>query len=319
MAALIAYYGFFALFPAMLALVTMLGFVLQHRPPERTRIAHSALAQFPIVGDTISSSVSHPLNGNMLALVIGLVGATWAGVGAMQAAQDAMNEVWDVKRVDYPNFFTKRLRSMMMLILIAVLVTVSTVIAQLAAVFVSGISATILLVVAAVAFDVVAFQVAFRLLTVAPVKWRMVLPGACAASVAYTLLQLGGGVYVSRTLQGSQTTYGTFAVVIGLLSWIYLVAQVVMYGAELNVVTAQRMWPRSMFSEPATQSDRRSAAAQAEKEVLTEFHARRRCLRRHRRSESASRLLTDGVTRRVGRAFPRSGDAGELRLVSRWC
>lgn len=270
LAALIAYYGFFSLFPAMLALVTVLGFVLQHRPSERTRIAHSALAQFPIVGDTISSSVSHPLTGSTLALAIGLAGAVWAGLGAMQAAQDAMNEVWDVKRVDYPPFLSKRLRSIAMLVLIAVLLVSSTALAQLAGVFVSGVTASVLLVVAAVAFNVVAFQVAFRVLTVAEVSWRDVLPGACVASVGYTLLQLLGGVYVSRTLNGAQNTYGTFAVVIGLLSWIYVIAQLIMFAAELNVVTTQRMWPRSLFTDPATSSDRRSAAAQADKEVVAD-------------------------------------------------
>ncbi|MEY2415126.1 MAG: hypothetical protein QOH53_460 [Ilumatobacteraceae bacterium] len=268
LAALIAYYGFFSLFPAMLAMVTVLGFVLQHHPAERVRIAHSALAQFPIIGDTLSNSVAHPLSGSTLALAIGLAGAVWAGLGAMQALQDAMNEVWDVKTVDYPKLVAKRLRSMAMLVLIAVLLVSSTALAQVAGAFVAGVAATALVVVAAVAFNVVAFLVAFRVLTVAQRSWRMVLPGACAASAGYTLLQLLGGLYVSTTLQGAQNTYGTFAVVIGLLSWIYLIAQLVMFAAELNVVTAKRMWPRSLFTEPATSSDRRSAAAQADKEVI---------------------------------------------------
>src|SRR5262245_42630489 len=70
-AALIAYYAFFSIFPAMLVLVTVLGFVLEGNDDLRQDIADSALAQFPIIGDTIKSSVSNPLTGSAVALLIG--------------------------------------------------------------------------------------------------------------------------------------------------------------------------------------------------------------------------------------------------------
>jgi hypothetical protein len=58
--------------------------------------------------------------------------------------------------------------------------------------------------------------------------------------------------------------------VIGLLSWMFLVAQFVLVAAELNVVVAEAMWPRSLFSPPATGADRRSIAAQAHKEAIVD-------------------------------------------------
>src|SRR3954466_7187850 len=88
LAALISYYGFFSLFPALLAMTTILGFLLDSNPDLAKRISSSALAQFPVIGDSIGDS-SHPLTGSALALVIGLGGAVWAGMGAAQASQDA--------------------------------------------------------------------------------------------------------------------------------------------------------------------------------------------------------------------------------------
>jgi len=281
LAALIAYYGFFSIFPAMLALVTVLGFVLEGRDDLRRDIADSALAQFPVIGAEIGNQVGHQLTGNTIALVVGIAGAVWAGMAAMQAAQDAMNEVWDVPRTRYPNFAMKRLRSVAMLLLILVGLAASSTISQLAVNVVSGVLATIALFVATAACNTLMYLVAFRLLTVARLTWRQVLPGAAVGGIGYTALQVVGTLYITRTVNGAQETYGTFAVVIGLLSWIYLIAQLTMFAAEANVVAARREWPRSLFTPAATSADERTVAAQAtentmdpEESVSVSFDAR---------------------------------------------
>ena len=270
LAALIAYYGFFSVFPAMLALVTVLGFVLERNPGLRADIAGSALAQFPIVGDSIAATVSTPLAGNPVALAVGLFGAVWAGMGTVQACQDAMNEVWAVERADYPGFVGKRVRSVAMLILLGLMLVVSTGVTQLIQILDAGALTAVALFAVSLVLDVALFAVAYRILTVADVGWRTVFAGALFAGAGYVILQYGGGLYVDRTISGASETYGTFAVVIGMLSWIFLIAQVLMLGAELNTVVAQRMWPRSLFGQPATAGDRRSHAAQATSQRMDE-------------------------------------------------
>jgi uncharacterized BrkB/YihY/UPF0761 family membrane protein len=55
--------------------------------------------------------------------------------------------------------------------------------------------------------------------------------------------------------------YGTFALVIGLLSWIYLGAHITLLAAEGNVVATRRLWPRSfsfMIEQPVTPVDKRA-------------------------------------------------------------
>src|SRR3954447_18771496 len=71
-AALIAWWGFFSLFPLLLLFTSLLGFVLAGDPAAQRSIQHSALSNFPVVGDQIKGG---HLQGNTLALVIGAVGA----------------------------------------------------------------------------------------------------------------------------------------------------------------------------------------------------------------------------------------------------
>ena len=269
LAALMAYYGFFSVFPAMLALVTVLGFVLENNDSLRQNISDSALAQFPIVGDQIAASVDTPLAGNPIALVIGLGGAIWAGMGMVQAAQDAMNEAWAVERTRYPGFLPKRLRSLAMLVLFVVMLGVSTFAAQAVRVVASGPATGVLLFAAAIVLDIALFMIAYRLLTVADLTWRRVLPGAVFAGSVYTVVQYLGNLYVNHVVRGATETYGTFAVVIGLLSWIFLLAQVMMVGAEINTVAARRLWPRSLFGV-ATHGDRAVHASQATAQRMDE-------------------------------------------------
>src|SRR5437667_12174799 len=112
LAALIAYYGFFSLFPLLLVLVTTLGFVLSGHPDMQDRILHSTLAQFPVIGDQIQT---HRLDANGIGLAVGLVGLGWGGLGAIQAAENAMNTVWAVPKEQRPNFLYSRLRAVLML------------------------------------------------------------------------------------------------------------------------------------------------------------------------------------------------------------
>ena len=125
LAALIAYYGFFSVFPLMLVFVSVLGIVLANSPQLRQQIIDSALAQFPIVGPTIAEEV-HAITGDAVALTVGIVTALWAGLGVVQATQNAMNQIWEVPRKDRPNFFISRLRSLLMLVVLGTMLLAST-------------------------------------------------------------------------------------------------------------------------------------------------------------------------------------------------
>lgn len=264
LAALIAYYGFLSLFPLMLVLVTLLGLLLRDNPELQDTIQTSALANFPVLGDQISSNVDS-LRGSGLALGIGLGLALWAGLGVMKVLQTAMNAVWNVPFRARPNFWVSLLRAIVMLLVLGVIT-----IASAAAGSVGGGSDSWLLGIFGIAISVVLnlvlFLLAFRILTSEDVTWGDVFPGALVAALAWTTLQAIGGYIVSHQLQGASPTYGTFAIVIGLLAWIYLGAQMTLIAAEVNVVRKRRLWPRAIVQPPLTEADERALKSYAEQE-----------------------------------------------------
>src|SRR5580658_5333775 len=128
LAALIAYYGFFSLFPLLLVFVTVLGFVLEGNPSAQESVLHSTLSQFPIIGQQLEQNV-HSLTGSPVGLAIGVVGSLLAGLGITGAAQNAFNEVWSVPHKHRPNFLSWRLRGLGLLVALGTLTIVSTVVA----------------------------------------------------------------------------------------------------------------------------------------------------------------------------------------------
>ncbi len=76
-------------------------------------------------------------------------------------------------------------------------------------------------------------------------------------------LQSLGGWYVDHTITDASAIYGTFALVIGLLSWFFLVSHLLLIAAEVNVVLRWRLWPRSLAGE-LEPADRRALSRVAE-------------------------------------------------------
>jgi YihY family inner membrane protein len=253
LAALIAYYGFFSLFPLLLVLVTVLGMVLRNNPDLQTRILDSALANFPVIGTEISRNV-HALEGSGVTLALGIALTLWSGLGVIKATQAAMSTVWNVPFQHRPNFLKSTLRALIMLGVLGVLTLASA-----AAGSIGGGSDQWWLVILGVAVSLVTnlflFLLAFRILTSENLTWGDVLPGAAVGSVAWSTLQALGGYYVTHQLQGASEVYGTFAMVIGLLAWIFIGAQVTLLAAEVNVVRKRHLWPRSLVQPPFTDAD----------------------------------------------------------------
>jgi YihY family inner membrane protein len=265
LAALIAYYGFFSLFPLLLVFVTVLGFILQGNPSAQESVLHSTLSQFPVIGDQLQKNV-HSLKGSGLSLAIGLIGSLLAGLGITGATQNAFNTVWYVPHKHRPDFLKTRLRGLGLLVVLGVLAIVSTVVAGFVTAGGHSAGAVIGGVLVAFAVNVLLFFTAFRLLTAAEVQTRDLIPGVLVAAVLWQILQHVGGYYVEHVVRHAQETSGLFAFVLGLLAWLYLGAQVTLLAAEINVVRALRLWPRSFFSEPLLDADRRALTSSAEVE-----------------------------------------------------
>jgi YihY family inner membrane protein len=264
LASQIAYYGFFSLFPLLLVMVTVLGYVLVGHPGLQKDLLDSALTQFPVVGKQLEVS---SLRGNPAALTIGIVGALWAGLAALQAMENAMNDVWDVPIKDRPNFIMSRLRAALLLVVLGAGVVGVVALSAIGAYSRRlGFAGNVVSLALALALATGVFLLAFRVLPNRELSWSTLLPGALVASAGFVVLQMIGSFYVSRVVKGASESYGVFAIVIGLLSWMHLLAQVVLLAAEVNVVRDERLWPRSLHGDDITEADERALCRYAKVE-----------------------------------------------------
>lgn len=257
LAALIAYYGFFAMFPLLLVFVSVLGVLFAGFPGLREEIVRSALGQFPVIGSQIRSRADiEALSGNWLSIALGGAAALWAGLGVAQAAQRAMNVVWEIPRAEWPNFLARRVRAFLMMVLLGTIIVLSTLASGFGA---SGFPPSFVLravgLVVSFALNIMLFTLAYQVLTARELIWRNVLPGGVVAALVWTLLQGLGGYYVRYEVSNATEVYGAFALVIGILVWIALGAQITLLCAEINVVWNRRLWPRSLVQPPLIEAD----------------------------------------------------------------
>jgi YihY family inner membrane protein len=255
LAALMAYYGFLAIFPLLLLLVTVLGFVAQHNADFQQRLVDSVLSEFPVIGNQIADNVES-LHGTGLGLAISLTGLVWGSLGFTQAGQHAMAQVWNVPGVARPGFFPRLTRGLAIIAVLGLGVLAVTIFSSVAVFNSTNVALRGLTLIVSAILNVGISAAAFRLLTPRSVESRHLVPGSVLVGVAWTVLQLIGGYLVSQRLEKTSEVYGMFAIVLGLLFWLALIAQISLYAAELNVVLARRLFPRSIVQPPLTAADR---------------------------------------------------------------
>ncbi len=256
LAALLTFYGFLSLFPLLLLLVTILGFFGGGEHSLVRRVENSAFSQFPVVGTKLSTNI-HGLQGrSILGLVVGIVVVLWGSQGAIQTAQYAQSEIWNIPGVNRPSFWARLGRTYSMIVVLGLFLLVSTLAAGLVTIGHHGGLAVAGAVVASLAVNIGLFVVAFRLLTPKQIPWNDMVYGAIIGAAGWTVLQYLGGVLVEHSLRNTSKEYGTFALVLGLIGFLYLAAQVTLYASEFNVVRARHLWPRGMVQPPLTAADK---------------------------------------------------------------
>lgn len=276
LASLLTYYGFLSVFPLMLILVTVLGFLLAGTPGLQQQLLHTALAEFPIVGEQLAGSV-HTLRGSVPALVVGVLVSTYGALRFAHAGQYVLNQVWAIPRRAWPDPFRAYARALLLVTGLGVALVATTALSGFTTAehalggLLGGtlaLSTRVVATVLAMAVNTGVFVLAFRVLTAHNIPLRDLRGGAIAAGVAWQVLQEIGTYYVAREMRGINAAYGLFSIVLVLLAWIYLGAMLVVIAAEYNAVRANRLWPRALlaaFTETAelTRADRRAYASYA--------------------------------------------------------
>jgi membrane protein len=269
LAALIAYYGFAAIFPLLLVLATILNIVLKDNPSLQKTLTDSALAQYPVIGQQIKTQLGS-IPGTGLPLIIGAVLLLLGSRGVANAMQNALCEVWGIPRKSRPGFPMSQVWSLALLLTVAIGFIVTTFLSGLAGGaghLLTGVGATVGAVLVSLVLNVGVFWLGFRLATARLVRWRDLLVGALIAAVIWQVLQVAGGYVVSHQLHRANELYGTFGVVLGLVAWLYLQAEATLWAAEVDVVLAKRLWPISMLAESESSDADADADADADPPV----------------------------------------------------
>ncbi len=246
-AALITYYGFLAVFPLLLAFMTLISFIAVGDPDLQAKISSQVFQFFPSLGNSLRGSV-HILKVSGIALVIDLLILIYGARGATVTLQDAFNYVWHADKEHKYNFLFDNLRSIAMIFVIGIGLVIGTglsyILSQLPHI---GVAGTVFITLVNLVVMIGLFLVVFRLGTTSHVSTKRLTLGAMIAGTGMLTVQHFGVIIMSHEIPKLQSTYGAFALTLGMLFWIYLQAQVMMYALVITAVRTQHDWPKKLL------------------------------------------------------------------------
>jgi YihY family inner membrane protein len=255
LSALVAFYGFLAVFPLLLLFVTIAGIVLGSHKGAEERIVSSALSEFPVIGNKLSASITALHRASPLAFAVSVIGLLWGSLGITNHLQQASATIWSVPRSKEATLPLRVLRGLLLLGTIALAVVGSAVLAGISTIGGSSLISSpaaywTVSLVGAAAVNLGAYLLALHILAPPGTPWRQLVPGMLIGGIGWTILETLGGLLVGHALRHTTQLYGFFATVLGLVFWISLGSQLFIYAGETNVVLAKRLWPRHLDDPP---------------------------------------------------------------------
>jgi membrane protein len=266
--ALITYYGFLSLFPLLIVATSVVDLISQHNSSLRAKLLGNINKYFPIVGDQLQQSI-HGNSKSGLALIIGVLVALYGARGIADAVRGALDHAWAVPRVKRTGFPLNVLRSVGLLLGAGLGLLMTAALTGLAT---AALGHSIIFRAIPILINIgllyLIFMYAFLIGTSRKFPRKDLRVGAITAAIGLLILQAAGITLIKHQLHSLQGLYGQFALVLAIIFWIYLQAQVFTYAIEVNVVHAFRLWPRSITQDPLTTADKKTLRLFVEKEAL---------------------------------------------------
>lgn len=239
----LAWYGFTAIFPLLLVVVTLFGFI----GAESIGAGIVAtLHEFPVVGSSFNPASPTALHGSTVGLVVGLIGLLYGAQGVTQTAQEAMATVWNIPQIQRTGFLPRLGRSLAGLLTIGGAFVINAPVTGYATGGTHSYAIRIPVLAGLLVINAGLYFASFTLLTAKAIGPRGLIPGAIAGAIAFTALITIGTGLITHQLKNSSATYGAFGTVIGIVAFLLLLAKLSLYAAELNVVLARRLYPRAL-------------------------------------------------------------------------
>jgi membrane protein len=274
---IITYYALLSLFPLLIVFTALTQLLLKNNATLKAKISTSATHYFPVIGSQLQQSIHSPKKTG-IALLISLAVTLYGARGGASAFQYAMNTLWRTSPLKQPPFLKNILRSFGIIGAAGVGLVAGVVLSGYATALGRGLPIRIAATLLSAAILWFMLIILFKLAVAGNKRIKDVLVGALCAAIGLQILQTAGTAILSHELKGLNNIYGTFALVVGLLFWIYIQAEVVLYAVEIDVVRAYHLFPRSLQGE-LTESDKtaytkyaEAATHHADESVHVRFH-----------------------------------------------
>ncbi|MFN8169381.1 MAG: YihY/virulence factor BrkB family protein [Candidatus Nanopelagicales bacterium] len=266
-AAMLTYYGFLSIFPALLLVVVALTRVLQGNDELRTQWIDAIVPKE--FRQTVEDAVQTlPTAG--LPLVIAVVALLFSALGVVFSAYHSLNALANVPHRKRLAFVPRYLRIVAMLLLLLVgaigigaLTVLTGGLPDLP--YLSRLSAfggTFVLVF-------LLLWAAVELLLPHRARFAVVWPAATVGSLAVAGVLSLGAVILPRLVARSGAVYGSFATIVGTFTLLLIVGQALVFAAEIAVVRRRRLWPRGLDPLTPTDADRRALTLVAREQERT--------------------------------------------------
>jgi uncharacterized BrkB/YihY/UPF0761 family membrane protein len=254
----LAWYGFTAIVPLLLVVVTVFAFIGQESLGNGVI---ATLHEFPVIGSNFKLGSKNSLHGSTFGLIVGLLGLLYGAQGVTQTAQLAMATVWNIPQVQRTGFLPRLGRSLAGLITIGLAFLVNAVVTTYATGGTHNYAISIPVLAGLLILNCALYFATFTLLTAKAIGPRGLLPGAVLGGLAFTALITVGTGLATHQLKNANATYGAFGSVIGIVAFLLLLAKLSLYAAELNPVLSRRLYPRALpMSKEPTDADLRVLA-----------------------------------------------------------
>lgn len=243
MAAGVAYYALFSLFPLLLGIIAIIG-MASESASTRHRILEWTSESFPGAGDLISDNIVASIEASGSLGAISIIGLIWAGSAIFGAITKAVNRAWDIEE-DRP-FVKNKIMQLTMAVGVGILFALALASASIAQAsgrfgdteaFLLGhadhVPGLVLFRLLSFIANLAIFLTLYKVIPNTKTHWRYIWPGALAAALLFE-----GGKYLFVFYLDNFATlsavYGSIGSVIVLLLWAYVSAFILILGAELS-------------------------------------------------------------------------------------
>jgi membrane protein len=250
----IALSAFVSLFPLMLVVIAVVGFVSSNN----SDFAERLVAELGLEGraaEVVYDALDTAEGSRKTASIIGLVGLLWSGLGLVGSLQNAVNAAWQVKG----RGLVDKVVALKWLMGAGALFLLTAALGPLLKLAPPELKPVTILV--GIALTTVLLLWTYTALGNEHVGWRAHLPGSVLVAIGFEILKAVGALVVPRAVASSSALYGSLGVVFATLAWLLFYGRLIVYGAVLNVlrheasagtVTAQIEVPRIDGEVPLT-------------------------------------------------------------------